>query len=278
MSKFRLVTFVFGALVLVTLFGHVYAEDSKTSSTTSTTAKVDTSTDKLTEAQKQQAEADKKAAAIKTEASKKNTELNTELVKKRDELTKKKSEAEAELAKKKTEVEQHKSDRAADAAKNCDQIQTHISTVTSKYESNKGRNVTAYKNMRTRLSTFITRFNAKGLDTTQLSTDLATLDVKLAQLDTDYAAYMTALLGTKQYVCGKSEGEFKSTLEGARKEMVVVKADITDIQTFYQTTIKTDLTALRAQVEASEKASSSTTSSGATVPTTTSSTSSTVTQ
>lgn len=269
MSKFRVLSIVVAMVVVSSLFGHVYAKDITTSTTSSSS---------LTEAQKQQAEADKKAAELKNEAAKKHDELNTELVKKKDELTKKKTEAEAELAKKKTEVEQHKADRAANATKNCDKIETHISTVTTKYESNKGKNLTAYKNMRTRLATFITRFNAKGLDTTQLSTDVATLDVKLAQLDTDYAAYMTALLGTKQFVCGKSEGEFKSSLEGARKEMLVVKADITDIQTFYQTTIKTDLTALKSLVEATEKTTSSSTSSSSTLPSATSSTSSTVTR
>lgn len=224
------------------------------------------------EAAKRSAVVEKKRVEASTEAAKKNIEVEAEAVTNSAELDKKRIEIESEFQKKKAELELSKMEKVADAAARCDVIESRVATITTRHENNKSRNVIAYENMYTRLTKVASRFEAKGLDVSTLTADLAILNNKIIKLKTDHATYLTSLLDSKQYACGKSEGEFKSTLTQARAKMAIVKTDIQDIKNFYQTTIKTDVTALKLLVEKTEKTSSEatsrTTSTGtATVPT-----------
>ena len=219
------------------------------------------------EAAKKSAVVEKKRVEAIGDTVKKSVEVEAEAVSKSAELDKKRIEFESEFQKKKAELELTKMEKVADAAERCDTIESRVATITTRHENNKSRNVTAYENMYTRLTKVVARFEAKGLDVSTLTADLAILNNKIIKLKTDHAAYLTSLLDSKQYACGKSEGEFKNTLISAREKMAIVKTDIADIKNYYQTTLKTDINTLKALVEATEKSKASTSSSSSTTST-----------
>lgn len=133
-------------------------------------------------------------------------------------------------------------------AEKCKLIEANVETKTSRFDSNKAMHQEQYTQMKERLNNLVTQLKAKGLDTTKLETDVATLNTKTDKFVTDYEAYITKLKDTKAYACGHSDGEFRSALQLARTAILPVRQDVIDIRSFYQTTIRPDLIALRTQL------------------------------
>lgn len=153
---------------------------------------------------------------------------------------------------KRLELQDKKEKMAQDRCKN---IESKIATRVNRYENNGQMLQKVYGNMKTRLERLATRLKAAGADTTKLEADLATLYGKIDKLYVNQTAFMTTLKESQTFVCGKTEGEFKTKLEEARKVPEIIKQDRTDIKTFFQTTIKADLEAIRATLgEAPEAA------------------------
>ncbi|GEM_PF-1415778 len=99
------------------------------------------------------------------------------------------------------------------------------------------------------LSTTISKLKAKGYDTSKLETELATFAGKIDACRSAYANFIPTLSQTKAFVCGQSEGQFKSTLENARKTFQSsVEPVCKDARVYLDTVLKLDLKALREQV------------------------------
>lgn len=127
----------------------------------------------------------------------------------------------------------------------CKNLETKIATRTTRYQNNGSMLDKVYGNMQTRLSRLVAKIKTAGADTTKLEADLTILATKIATLKTTQATFMTALQETQAAACGKSEGEFKGKMDQARKVPAEIQAARKDIKTFFQTTIKTDLQAIR---------------------------------
>lgn len=130
----------------------------------------------------------------------------------------------------------------------CKNLENKLATRIGRYENNGQMLQKVYGNMKTRLDRLSAQLKAAGVDTTKLNTDLAALYVKIDKLYADQAAFMVTLQESQTAVCGKTEGEFKTQIENARKVPEVIRQDRNDIKTFFQTTIKADLQAIRAQL------------------------------
>jgi chromosome segregation ATPase len=129
----------------------------------------------------------------------------------------------------------------------CTNTSKMIDTRISRFDTNKKKHVENYTKMKTALQQLITKLKAKGFDTSKLETDLTTLGDKITKFGTDYAAYIAKLGETKNFTCGQSQGEFKTALDTARDSLKTVNQDAVDIRNFYQTTVRPDIEALKAQ-------------------------------
>lgn len=151
----------------------------------------------------------------------------------------------AEAAQKRLEFQSKKEKMTQERCKN---IEGKVANRINRYENNGQMLEKVYGNMKTRLERLLARLKTAGADTTQLEKDLQTLYAKIDKLKTDQATFIATLKDTQSFACGKSEGEFKTKINEARKVPANLKTDREDIKNFFQTTIKTDLQEIRTKL------------------------------
>lgn len=131
--------------------------------------------------------------------------------------------------------------RAAKIADICQSVEKRISTSLSQYQKNEARHTQTIDQMRNRLQEVITKLNAEGVATTELTADLQQLDTLIAKLKAESQALDTHLQTTGETVCGKSDTSFKTQMEKTRQLMKAVQKDAQAIRVFYETEIRPDL-------------------------------------
>lgn len=182
------------------------------------------------------------------------TELQATIQQKRTEILEKRQDLKATITEKRADTKdkmqelEDKKQQMID--ERCKLVNTNIDTKTERFDNNKNRHQAEYAHMQERITRIITQLKVKGLNTAKLEADLTTLNTKIDKFATDYAAYIAKLKDTKNYVCGHSDGEFRSALQGARTSILPVRQDVADIRNFYQTVIRPDIQALRQQFKA----------------------------
>ncbi|MCX6806576.1 MAG: hypothetical protein NT135_00415 [Candidatus Berkelbacteria bacterium] len=129
----------------------------------------------------------------------------------------------------------------------CASIQAKIANKITKFDSSKEKHVSAYNNLKDRITKFIKKFDEKGYDTSKIKTDLTTLNGKIDKFTKDYSTYINKLRETQTLACGHSEGQFKDTLVEAKKLLKIVHQDASDIRKYYRTEIRKDMTDLKKQ-------------------------------
>ena len=92
-------------------------------------------------------------------------------------------------------------------------------------------------------------FKEKGLNTSKLETDIATLQQLIGEYKTAYTDFLTALEEAKSIPCANYEGKFLPELKQARDAWTIVRAKFQAIKDFYLSDIKPDLVELRSQLE-----------------------------
>lgn len=127
----------------------------------------------------------------------------------------------------------------------CKNIEAKIATQFKRYENNGKMLRNVYGNMQTRLTRLVEKLDETKADTVQLKANLVTLDEKIGKLYADHSKLLITLQASQTFVCEGTEGEFKGRLENARKIPALIRQDRQDIKNFFQTTIKTDLQAIR---------------------------------
>lgn len=135
-----------------------------------------------------------------------------------------------------------------------------------------------YNNLLTRLNDLSARLKVKGVDTTALNADIATLKTKIDTFNTDLASYKQAVSDLASMDCATDPDGFKASLEAARTALKKVNDDAAAVRSYLNDTIKPLLKTIRTELEKSQgtddKSSTSTTpttgSTGTTNSTTTS--------
>lgn len=138
--------------------------------------------------------------------------------------------------------------RAKFTEERCAKIEEKIAERAAHFDERKGEHQKVYENLVNRINKFVTRFKEENLDTTQLEADLETLKGKINQFSTDYADYIAKFKESKNFTCGSSEGEFRSSLVDARAELKTVHADAAEIRTYVRTVILPEIKVLKAQM------------------------------
>lgn len=140
-----------------------------------------------------------------------------------------------------------KQQRDAWIARKCELLTTSIDSRVTKFDENKNTHIEKYQRIKTSLQAIITKLEAKGYDVSELKEDLQTLDNKIKNFASDFAAFIEKLKATKSYACGESDGDFANALESAKSEIDTVRKDAEDIREFYRTVIRPDVEALKEQ-------------------------------
>lgn len=131
----------------------------------------------------------------------------------------------------------------------CDIIGKNVDKRISNFDKSKAKHVEQYQKMYNRITALVTKLEGEGYDVAQLKIDLIQLDTLIKKFSSDYAVYIAGLRDTKEFTCGRSEGEFKAKLGIARAQLKVVHDDSVAIRTFWAKTIKPEIEALKTQVK-----------------------------
>ncbi|MBI3620450.1 hypothetical protein HY214_04915 [Candidatus Roizmanbacteria bacterium] len=135
--------------------------------------------------------------------------------------------------------------RGERAAAACEKIKEHL----GKARVEKGNHVARWDKLTNRLSNLVNGLQKKGYDVTQLQTDLGTANTMKATVATDYSTLTNLLATMKGLSC--SDPATKATLQSdaaqAKVDFQTMKSDMGKLRDFFQTTIKADLQAVKAQ-------------------------------
>jgi len=143
----------------------------------------------------------------------------------------------------------------------CPIIESKIQVKVTTFDNTKIKHLTVYNNLKNRLTKIADRLTARGVDLTALKSDLAVLDTKIAKFNADYADYIAKLKSSQDYVCGKSEGQFKTQLKDTKTALQQVHKDAADIRAYYVSTIRIEIMKLRDSIKASATSTPETSSS-----------------
>lgn len=141
---------------------------------------------------------------------------------------------------------------------NCTASQGKVSAVGSRLNGIETSRTEVHKNILNRLNNAVTALKAKGVDTTTLEADIATLSTKIDTFNTDLATYKQSVTDLKAMDCKSNPEGFKAALVTARANLEKVKADATAVHTYLKDTIRPLLTELKKQLESTEQTEGST--------------------
>lgn len=127
----------------------------------------------------------------------------------------------------------------------CTVIQGNVDKRLKNFEAKRLKHDEQYQKMYDHVSLLITKMENEGYDVSQPKVDLVQLKSLIAKYNADYNLYLGDLRDTKDFTCGRSEGEFKAKLGIARTQLKVVHDDAVAVRTFWAKTIKPELVALK---------------------------------
>ena len=131
----------------------------------------------------------------------------------------------------------------------CKIVESNISTQLIRFNNNKERYLGVYHNVQQKLQWFIQQTAAQKVDASKITSDITTLNTMIEKFQSDYTDYASSLTAASQYACGKSNGEFVSQLQTARRMLAIVHADSVAIRSFYQTALRSNILSLRSALK-----------------------------
>lgn len=137
--------------------------------------------------------------------------------------------------------------REAVISQRCQLVESRVQLKVVRYEALTERHHTFNTKFYNRISRLTEKMKTAGYDTTKLTTDLAALKTKIDKFSADKLAYISALKATQQYSCAKSQDEFTQKLNETRQLLLTLQNNRIDIRTYYLSTIKPDILALKNQ-------------------------------
>jgi len=143
----------------------------------------------------------------------------------------------------------------------CTPAQSNIKSLSTRFLTNVPQRVKAYENLSSHLNTLIDKLKAKGVDTTEITQELTTLQAKITTYNTDVTTYKQALTDAKNVNCATDPAAFKAALQTARNDRDQVIKDIADIKTYVTGTVKPTLQKIRTTLASQEQSNSQNTGS-----------------
>lgn len=138
-------------------------------------------------------------------------------------------------------------------AKRCEVVQELVSKRIEIFKKTKTNHQENYDKLVSRLNEVVLKLQAKGLDTTELSTDLATLETMIAEYKTKYESFVAQLDATGTVACGETSDVYKAKLEESKALVQELRQMRVKIRDFYLTEVREDIKALRELAEKSSE-------------------------
>ena len=114
----------------------------------------------------------------------------------------------------------------------CQAAQGKTSNITGRFKGIETSRDEVHKNLVSRLTALSEKLKAKGIDTTQLDTDIATLSTKIETFNTDLATYKQSVADLKALDCKTNQDAFKADLQTSRTTLEKVRAGDQAVQTY----------------------------------------------
>lgn len=130
----------------------------------------------------------------------------------------------------------------------CATVNGKIDVKLANFDNGQERRVTAYRNMKSRLSGIVAKLTEQGVDVSDLMGDLVELDSNINSLSQNYRSYVEGLGQAKKYDCGESQGQFRNQLSTSRRQLTQVRQDVLAIRKLYSSSIKPHLMQAREQL------------------------------
>jgi hypothetical protein len=159
-------------------------------------------------------------------------------------------QAEVEIMR--VEAEERKTERIT---QRCEVAGTRIDAHIARYEANKDKHVDFYGRLSENIEKHLARLDGAGCDTSQVKTDLVTLERMASEIGSAHAEFVSLLLSTKNFACNESDGAFKEAVDAALAQLRVVQEQAKSVRSFVRTTLRADL---RLLINSCQEASSST--------------------
>ncbi len=131
----------------------------------------------------------------------------------------------------------------------CQAVNHRVAGRIKMYEEKRDPHIFKFTNLMNILDKIITRADAKGFDTSALKEDKIKLDEMIKKFKDDYDLFIQKLMNTRNYTCGKSEGQYKNALNESKIQLGIVRQDSEDIKEFFKTTIREDIAKLKEQAK-----------------------------
>ena len=172
-----------------------------------------------------------------------------------------KTELLTRLAKQKTDLKIKLTDAETSKLKlKCQPAQTVVKTVETRVNTNVETRTKAYQDANDKLTAIIAKLQSKGIDVTELKSELTVLQGKITVFNTDLTAAKQAMSDVRNVDCLSDPTAFEAALQTARTARDKVIKDASDIKTYVSSTIKPTLEKIRQQLAAQEKPTSTNTS------------------
>lgn len=127
----------------------------------------------------------------------------------------------------------------------CSRITNRVDERINKYNTYSTDTDAQLAKIETKLNEVSSKLKTNGADTTTLDAQIKILIDKKGVLRTDKAAFIAKLTESKQFACGASQGQFKTTIEAARELHKKVMSDRRDIKMYIDGTLKPTLQSLK---------------------------------
>ncbi len=164
------------------------------------------------------------------------------------ELKRQEVRAESEAARD-TQRQTNEKMRLEKEAERCTKLRTSIDERVKKFEENHAGRRKQLNLVRMRILEFVTRREARGIDTSAIKSSLEVYNSKFEKLNADHASYIEKLKAAKLVACpgpqDESRAQFKAAIQETRDAQRLVFEDTKDITTYFKNTLKPALDAIR---------------------------------
>ncbi len=134
----------------------------------------------------------------------------------------------------------------------CAAAQTKLTAVRQRVETAAANRANLYALVGEKLTAVVNRLTDAGVDTADLSEQRVEYDALVAEFTTDMTTYQQALADLSEMTCADDPAGFQASLEEAREARSELASDTQSIRRHLSEVIKATLTALRADLGASQ--------------------------
>lgn len=109
-----------------------------------------------------------------------------------------------------------------------------------------------YDNLTNRLTKISGLLEEKGIDVSELDSQIETLKTMIADIKTDIESYKQAVADAAEMTCTDDPEAFRASLDEAKEMRKDIYASSAEIRTYLKETIKTTLKSLRSELESQQ--------------------------